>query len=113
VTKLVERIEMAKKSVKVYELYPVGGGFSSKTIDYRGEIFAVAAVSIKQAYYFAGNRIWAEDATNPKGILWVYNKFNNPDTKYWNGSSGWGLGPRHGAGKREILVWVGEIPKAQ
>jgi hypothetical protein len=40
-------------AVKVYELFPVSGGFSNQTADYAGTTVAVAATSSKQAHALA------------------------------------------------------------
>ena len=37
-------------SVKVYEFYPVAGGFSNQTADYHGRTVAVAATSNDEAH---------------------------------------------------------------
>lgn len=64
-----------KKPLKIYTLYgSPGGSLSAKTSDYLGELMNVAAVSIKQAYYFAGNNKWAESPENPAGIVEYYRR---------------------------------------
>jgi hypothetical protein len=104
------------KPVKVYELYLTGGGFSVKTIDYNGRVIAVAATSVKQAYYLAYNKVWAKDSEVPLGIIWTYNKWEKgPDHTFWNGTTGWGLdgygasSPQHGEGKKAIIRWMKEM----
>lgn len=103
------------KPVKVYELYPANGGLSVKTVDYHGLIIAVAAVSVKQAYYFASNNVWADKPEEPLGIIWTYDKWKNgPDHTFWNGTTGYGLtgygetSPQHGEGKKAISKWMKE-----
>jgi hypothetical protein len=97
-------------TVRVYELYPVGGGYSVKTIDYEGVIYAIAATSVKQAYYFAYNEVWAKDAEKPRGILWKYNKWakeEGGDHTFFDGTKGWGEGePQHGDKKQVIIKWM-------
>ena len=98
------------KSIRVYELYPTMSGFSVKTSDYGGIVFAVAAVSIKQAYYYAYQKTWAQDTENPLGVLWIYDKWllgSGYDTTCFNGSKGYGMGtPQRGDGKRIISKWM-------
>lgn len=62
------------KRIRLYEIYPAGRGFSAQSSDYHGVIYKVAAVSIRQAYFFAGNYTWATDPNNPIGLVEVYNK---------------------------------------
>jgi hypothetical protein len=101
------------KPVKVYELYPANGGLSVRTIDYRGEIMAVAAVSVKQAYYYASNDIWADNPDEPAGILWTYDKWesiNGPDHTFWNGTKAYGGGGiNHMDKKQAISRWMKEM----
>ena len=105
---------MNNKPIKVYELYPSNGGLSVKTIDYQGEIFGVASISVKQAYYFVYNKVWAYDIENPLGIIWTYNKWNDgPDTRFWNGATGYGCGPRHNTGKKDISAWMKILQQKQ
>jgi len=97
------------KQIRVYEIYPLGSGFTTKSVYYKGEIVAVAAVSIKQAYYFAANDEWAAvDAEQPTGIIWKYSKDNGwyqvrPDkwTNQWI--------PRHTDGVRTIRSFLKEV----
>lgn len=64
---------MPKKRLRVYRLFPQwDGGFSTKTAHYNGRSLDVAAVSIRQAYYFAGNDVWAEGPESPAGVLQSY-----------------------------------------
>lgn len=43
----------ARGRTKVYALFPHGGSFSVKTIDYHGTELSVAATSVRQAYALA------------------------------------------------------------
>lgn len=62
--------------VKVYELFPTEDEkFSLYAKDYNGRIIAVAAVSVKQAFFMAYSNMWADDPDNPLGIIWKYDKW--------------------------------------
>lgn len=61
------------KRKRVYELYPVPDGHSAQSVEYHGYMVAIAAVSIKQAFYFAYNFIWA-NVQEPLGILYKYQR---------------------------------------
>lgn len=101
-----------QKPVKTYHLYglPGGGHLSNQMFDYRGQATAVAAVSIKQAFYYAHNNVWAEDPDNPRGILSVYNRLSQPDTKLWTGVKLFGgQMPEHMASKRQTIAWMHEV----
>jgi hypothetical protein len=104
---------MNVKPIKVYELYPTVKGFSPKTDDYKGEIIAIVATSIKQAYYFAFNQVWVKNKKNPIGIIWTYNKrIAGPDHTFWDGTKCYGMcEPRHGEGKKAILAWMNQMGK--
>jgi hypothetical protein len=93
-------------SVKLYELYPVPGGFSNQTADYSGTTVAVAATSNKQAHALAHKKAWATDPDNPLGVLWVYRKGESPDHELFNGDRVYGSQLRHGAGKRAVGAWM-------
>jgi hypothetical protein len=98
-------------SVKVYELYPVPGGFSNRTTDYSGTTIAVAAASNDQAHDLAQKDVWAADPDDPLGILWVYRRGETPDHKLFNGDRVYGneVGVRHGASKRAIVTWMRSV----
>jgi hypothetical protein len=53
--------------MRLYTLYPTIDGYSNKTIDYNGVELSIAAESIKRAFYFAYNDVWAEGPENPSG----------------------------------------------
>lgn len=105
--------EVKNKPIRVYELYPSGDGFSVQTSDYEGKIIAVVASSIKQAYYYAYNNVWANDAKNPFGIIWTYNKWLiDYDHKFFDGTTGYGMGgPQSGDRKRAIQRWMEKVKK--
>lgn len=90
--------------IKLYELYPTFGKFSVKTVDYRGDVIGVAAVSVKQALYFAYKGAWANDPETPLGIVWECRKHRTPDTVMWTGEKKWGFAPRHRASHRQITA---------
>jgi hypothetical protein len=73
--------------VRLYEIYPRGGGFSTRTVDYHGQAISVAAVSIRQAYWLAGRGMWASSADNPVGIVESYGRNSHPGGWYrlWDG----------------------------
>lgn len=99
------------KSVKLYGLFPMGAGFSNKTINYQGVAYQVAAVSNKQAHYFANNDVWAADVASPAGIVEVYRRgAGNPgDHWLWDGCRVFGgLNVQHGDGKRAISAAMRE-----
>lgn len=102
---------MSSRSTKVYVVFPSGTGFSSKTIDYHGVAIYVAAVSIKQAYYLAGNRVWVDDIDQPRGIIQHYQRGGDPRGWYrlWDGCLiHGGLSIEHGDGKRKIIAGMRE-----
>lgn len=70
---------------KIYELYPSRSGFSCNSKEYDGKFILVAAVSVKQAYYFAGNNIWAKNPNDPEGIVDVYNRNDDCTHTLWCG----------------------------
>ena len=89
--------------MKIYTLYPTGGSFSNNTIDYQGEILDIAAVSNKQAHYFAHKGIWAKDPDNPAGIVLRYKR--DVGHRLWDGCEDFaGLDIHHGSGKRAITA---------
>ena len=54
-------------------LFPHGGSFSVKTIDYHGTELSVAATSVRQAYALAYKGIWIDpEHTYPTGIVCIY-----------------------------------------
>jgi hypothetical protein len=93
-------------SVRVYELFPVAGGFSNQTADYDGTTVAVAAGSSKQAHALAHKDVWASDPDDPLGILWVYRRGESPDHRLFSRDRVYGNQVRHGAGKRAIVAWM-------
>ncbi|RNM11734.1 hypothetical protein [Nocardioides pocheonensis] len=90
---------------KIYHLYPSGAGFSNNTVDYHGTLYAVAAVNNRQARYFAHNDVWATDASQPQGIVEIYQRgAGEPgDHRLWCGCQIFGgLGLQHMEGVRAI-----------
>ena len=77
---------------------------STKTADYLGQFVDVAAVSIKQAFFFAGNRQWAEGPDGPAGIVEYYQRGAGPpgDHRLWCGCQIYGGLFRHGDSGRTI-----------
>ena len=100
------------KRVKVYELYPSANGFTNSTIGYRGHITAIAAVSIKQAYYFGHNEVWADNDARPIGIIWKYER-GRPNGDRQVASGAWtytqGEEPRHGVGVKAVARFLGRV----
>ena len=96
-------------SVKVYELYPVGGGFSNNSQDYVDAIVAVAAKSSKQAHALAHRAVWANDPADPMGILWTSRRGQSPDHRLFTGDRVYGNQVRRGAGKRAISAWMRQV----
>lgn len=70
-------------ATRIYQLYPTLSGFSAKTIDYHGEQLHVAAVSIKQAMFFAHQSRWADSADNPLGIVEKYKRDAGAPGDHW------------------------------
>lgn len=89
--------------VRTYTLHETPDGFSSKSIDYDGQLLMVAARSVKQAYWLAGHDEWASRA-DPVGILSEYRRGRG--TRYWFDPTTWTHdGDRsfeHGKGVRHI-----------
>lgn len=69
-------------SIRTYQLYPTVNGYSNRSVDYRGTVVTIAAKSIKQAYYLAGNGIWFGDENAPVGILEWYRR--GKGSIYWS-----------------------------
>lgn len=88
-------------AIRSYVLFPQwGGSFSTKTDDYGGTRYTVAATSIRQAYAVAHQRAWihAHDK-QPVGIIAIYRRTTG--TTLWCGCSGHNVSGgqvRHGAG---------------
>lgn len=95
------------KRIRIYHIYQGPRGLSSKSVDYQGETLKVAATSIKQAYYFAGNRQWAGDVDRPLGLVEHY-KRGGPDEgwhRLWDGCLiHHGLGLEHGLSQTRITA---------
>jgi hypothetical protein len=96
------------KSVKVYRLYPVPGGFSNRSRDYTGTTFAVAATSSRQAHALAHKKTWATDPSAPMGVLWVYRRGESPDCRLFTGDRVFGTQLGRG-GKRAIGDWMRQV----
>jgi len=93
--------------MRLYTLYPTGGGFSNKTIDYRGIELSVAADSIKQAFFFAYKKARSAGPLSPAGIVEFYQR--SGDDRGWHQL--WcgcrmhrGIGLRNGMTKTEIVA---------
>ena len=86
--------------IKVYVLFPHGGSFSVKTIDYHGTELSVAAMSVRQAYALAYKGVWIDPSHRyPVGIVCMYDR--STGHTLWCGCSGHhvtGGQPDHGAG---------------
>lgn len=91
-------------AIKAYELFPHWGSFSTKTVDYNGTKYTVAATSMRQAYALAHQSSWIHPTDErPVGILSIYRRATG--TTLWCGCSGHnvtGGQARHGAGVRAI-----------
>lgn len=60
-------------TTKIYELYPHRGSFSTKTVNYNGTTYAVAATSIRQAFAVAHAESWIDPHdSHPVGIVSIY-----------------------------------------
>jgi hypothetical protein len=96
--------------MKVYELFAQpGGGFSNRTADHEGTIFAVAADSSEQAHEVAANDAWAAGPDDPVGILWVYRRGAQRAITSCSWRRVWGNDVHevhHGAGKTAIVTWM-------
>lgn len=91
-------------SVKIYSLFPDGVGYSNNTVDYHGESWKVAAVSNRQAHYYATNSIWA-GGPGEGGVVEVYRRgWGEPgDHRLWCGCRIYGgIGIEHGDDVRKI-----------
>lgn len=97
------------KRIKVYELFPTIKGFTNSVLGYSGSIVAIAAVSIKQAYYFGFNGVWADNDGRPLGIVWKYER-GRPGGDHQLASGEWtypnGGAPRHGDGVRAVTQFL-------
>jgi hypothetical protein len=98
----------SRPSIKVYELYPLGLGFSVQTIDYHGTALMVAATSVRQAYAVAHKRIWIDpEHTYPVGIVSTYRRATG--FTLWCGCTGHsvtGGAVEHGAGIRALRAAI-------
>lgn len=97
-----------KKTAKVYELY--SSNFSPWSKHYDGYMIGVAAISAKQAIFFAHNWRWASDPEAPRGVLWEYFRDNDGTYRLWNGKTGYDLARkvRHGTSEKRIREWMNE-----
>lgn len=59
------------KSIKIYELYDWFGQIQSGQTNYKhdAKVLHVAAKSVKQAYYLAGNSVWFGSNEDETGIV--------------------------------------------
>lgn len=86
--------------MRIYTVFPTMRGLSTRTADYAGVEYVVAAVSIKQAYYLAGSRTWCE-AVGAKGLIEIYSRGSGH--QMWCGCVGHaGTGLGHGDGVTKI-----------
>lgn len=69
--------------MRIYQLYPAGGRFSNKSIDYTGVAYYVLASSIKQAYYLAYHNEWSGGICAP-GIVDVYTRGGTVVNEGWH-----------------------------
>lgn len=87
-------------TTKIYELYPRRGSFSTKTVDYHGNAYSVAATSIRQAFAVAHADLWINSHdTHPVGIVAIYSAATG--LTLWCGCRGHDLTGghvQHGAG---------------
>jgi hypothetical protein len=100
------RPRMTSTRTRIYEIYEGPSGLSTQTVDYRGEFYIVAAVSIRQAYWLIGNRQWAASSDRFIGIIEHYTRNGPPEGwhRLWDGCRiHHGLGIRHGAAKTSLL----------
>jgi hypothetical protein len=56
--------------LKIYDLYPYAGTFSTQTAEYGGSVYKVAATSIRQAYALSHKGLWFKQLFfNDSGIF--------------------------------------------
>ena len=99
-------------ALSVYELYPVAGGFSNRTVDYTDTIVGVAAESNEQAHELAGRRAWAAGPNDPAGMLWVKRRVAGHDHELFNGAHVYGgdvQQVRHRATQGSIIAWMRDV----
>ena len=97
--------------IKIYELYPTFHGYSNKTVEYRHEqgLMHIAASSIRQAYYFAHNDVWAsEDAC---GIVEKGRHNQRMPWKTCFGTRSCTALTKHGASTNNWQKWFAKIEK--
>lgn len=93
------------RRLRIYEVYEGPHGLSAQTVDYRGEFYIVAAMSIKQAYWLIGHRQWSDSPQKIVGIVEHYTRNGAPEGwhRLWDGCRiHHGLGIRHGASKTAL-----------
>ena len=90
-------------SVRIYQLFASGTGFSNRPTDDPGGIHYIAAESIKHAYYLAYQGTLASDVHLPSGIVEIH--AGDGRHRLWCGcQTHGGIGVRHGDGLRLIRV---------
>jgi hypothetical protein len=90
-------------SVRICQLFASGTGFSNRPIDDPGDIYYIAAESIKQAYYLAYQGTLASDVDLPHVIVEIY--AGDGGHRLWCGCQILGgIGVGHGDGLRLIRV---------
>jgi len=87
-----------QRQLKVYQLYKGPKGPTCQSIHYgvhSKKVWMVAAVSVKQAYYLAGNDVWREDGQGT-GIVEMSTDAANEQWRYDDGKRGWHPKHKHG-----------------
>ena len=90
-------------SVRIYQLFPSGAGFSNETIDYPDTSYYVAAASTREAYYRAYQGIWTRGPERPSGIVEICTRGGSGEgwRRLWCGCQIYGgIGVNHGDGVR-------------
>jgi hypothetical protein len=94
--------------LKIYDLYPYAGTFSTQTAEYGGSVYKVAATSIRQAYALAHKRLWINPRDeHPVGIVSIYTR--GMGIRLWCGCSGHnvtGGRVKHGDGIRALRAAI-------
>jgi hypothetical protein len=59
-------------AIRIYDLHPRRGSFSTKTVNFNGTTFTVAAISIEQAFAVAHQHVWINpNDSHPVGVVSV------------------------------------------
>ncbi len=89
---------MAKKPIKIYSLFDSYSGLTCYSRHYAAPyktMWHVAAYSIKQAYYLAGNDVWVSESADT-GIVEHHNGQDATQWRYWDGTKDWSARHEHG-----------------